>query len=146
MPPSTDLAHYQTLIVAMVPLGDVLGEERDPASDVRVAMAAAEKKLEVCCACLRLLARANPNTCNAGRVDQLARADELGPSDRDLIYARRSEFEGETSKFVSKLWLSQMVQLPMAQRTHTHAPEGYHALGFQCHESFSCSNDRTYVI
>lgn len=40
-PPST--TRYQTLIVAVVPLADILGE-RDLASDVRVTVAAGEKK------------------------------------------------------------------------------------------------------
>lgn len=88
-PPSTNLAHDQTLIVAVVPLGDILGE-RDLASDFRVAVAAAEQKAK---SLLRSLARANPDTCDPGRVDQLAGPDKLSPSGHDLAYACGREFE-----------------------------------------------------
>lgn len=89
-PPCTNLAHYQSLVVAVVPLGDILGE-RDFVSDARDAVAAAaEEKVK---SLLRSFTRANPHACDPGRVNQLAGPDELGPGSRDLAYALGREVE-----------------------------------------------------
>lgn len=88
-PPRTNLAHYQSFVFAVVPLGDILGN-RDLVSDARAAVAAAEEKAK------RLLCpptRANPHACDTGGVDQLARPDELGPGSSDLVYTLGSEVE-----------------------------------------------------
>lgn len=84
-----NLAHYQTFIVAVVPLGNILGE-RDLVSYVEVVVATAEKKAK---SLLRTLTRAYPHACDPGRVDQLAGADKLGPGGCDLAYARGREVE-----------------------------------------------------
>ncbi len=88
-PPRTDLAHHQSLVVAVVPLGDILSE-RDFVSDARVAVTAVEEKAK---SLLRPLTRANPYACDPGGVDQLAGPDELGPGSRDLAYALEREAE-----------------------------------------------------
>lgn len=88
-PPRTDLAHHQSLVVAVVPLGDILGE-RDLVSDARAVVTALEEKAK---GLLRPLTRANPYACDPGRVDQLAGPNELGPGSRDLAYALEREFE-----------------------------------------------------
>lgn len=82
-PPRTNLAHYQSLVVAVVPLGDIL-RESDLVSDARAAVVAAEEKAK---SLLRPLTRANPHACDPGGVNQLAGPDELGPGSRDLVYA-----------------------------------------------------------
>lgn len=88
-PPGTNLAHYQSLVFAVVPLGDILGEG-DLVSDARAAVAAAEEKAK---SLLSPLTRANPHACDTGGVDQLAGPDEMGPGSRDLLYALEREVE-----------------------------------------------------
>ena len=90
-PPRTNLTRYQTLVVAVVPLGDIFAE-RDLVSEARaaVAVAAVEENAK---SLLRPLTRANPHACDPGGVDQLAGPDELGPGSRDLAYALGREFE-----------------------------------------------------
>lgn len=88
-PPRTNLAHYQSLVVAVVPLGDILGES-NLVSEARAAVVAAEEKAK---SLLRPLTRANPHACDPGGVNQLAGPDELGPGSRDLVYALGREVE-----------------------------------------------------
>lgn len=88
-PPRTNLAHYQSLIFAVVPLGDILSE-RDLVSDARAVVAAAEEKAK---SLLCPLTRANPHACDTGGVDQLAGPDELGPGSPYLVYTLGREVE-----------------------------------------------------
>lgn len=89
--PRTNALHYQTLIVAIIPLSDILSG-RDLSSNIRVNFAAAAAKKKAV-SLLGSLPWADPYACNPGCVEQLAGADELDPCGRDLGYAGGREFE-----------------------------------------------------